>query len=226
MITKEDLIVEGKEYLKSLPDEELQTAGSLSETLELLGVVTPDDVTIDDWSYIRTRGCYHSATRDRSISPILYKMKSSEILEITRYPFRVTAKDFTSDDSYEEDASNTELIMPDTEFYLNSREMVALISQIEYSGVCKAFGDKAYLNVRLVYGNNKPLWVLNSLKTPEDVDCIYNNPSNKAEGIKEQYQGMFPQLVDRIDKIAKKQTIAMSTIDTDAADLAAYYRSL
>ena len=226
MITKADLIEEGRQFLSTMSEEELQTAGSLSDTLELFEVVLTDDTSLGNWTYVRSKGCFHSATRDKSISPVLYKMRSSEIIEITRYPFRVTAKDFTSDDSYEDDATNTELIMPDTEFCLNSKEMAHLLSKVEYSGVCRAFGDKAFLNVRLVYGNTKPLWVLNSTKEPGNVDCIYIDANDKALGIKDEYKPMFPQLMDRLDKIGKKQSLAVSDINTDAANLAAYYRSL
>lgn len=226
MITKADLIEEGRQILNSMSEEELQNAGVLSDTLELFEIVLTDETNLGDWEYNRTRGCYHSKKRDRSISPVLYKMRSSEILEITRYPFKATAKDFTSDDSYEEDASNTELIMPDTDFCLNSKEMAHLLSSIDYSGVCKAFGGHAYLNVRLVYGNTKPLWLLSCDKEPYNVDCIYKDSQDKARGIKDEYLSFFPQLSDRLDKIAKRQMLSISNIDTDAADLAAYYRSL
>lgn len=226
MITKADLIDEGRQFLSTMSIEELQIAGSLSDTLELLEVILTDDISSGNWTYICSKGCFRSTKPDKSISPILYKMRSSEIIEITRYPFRATAKDFTSDDSYEVDLSNTELVMPDTDFYLNSKEMAHLLSKVEYSGVCRAFGDRAYLNVRLVYGNTKPLWVLNSAKEPDNVDCIYINASKKALGIKDEYKSMFPQLLDRLDKIAEKQSVSVSNIDEDAANLAAYYRSL
>ena len=154
----------------------------------------------------------------------MYKFRSTELLEIKRFPFRADAKDFTSDSSFDTSSNNIDLIVAGTDFYLNTRELAYLLSQIEYDGVCCTLNGKAYLNVRFISGRPNPFWLL-SCDKEQVCDCIYVDGKDKSKGIKPEYYDLFPQLISRIDKIAENQRCEIN-IDKDAADLAAFFRSL
>lgn len=229
-MTKQDLIDLGKILKAKEPDENIS---NLSKTLKLRGIVCTDE-TSDLWEYTPS-GSYKQKVGGRSISPVLYKFISSELLEINKFPYKISAKDFSSYDSFEDEQDNIELVPPNQEFYLNSKEMVNLISKREYEGICFSDKGKCYLNVRFTKGKEVPTWLL-CCETEPNTECLYIDGTNKGKGIKEEFKQYFPQLEERLDKIVKNQVKenaeieqmlkGVSNLDNDSANLAAYFRNI
>ena len=216
-LNKASIISEGKQQRS----KESKTDDK-SSTLIVKKFIFADDITTPDWVYSFRTGSFTSSKKHSSTAPILYLMESSELLSLKRFPYSATAKDFTSAESFID--GEEDLIVPNTEFYVNGIELVNLISGVEYDGKCKTLSGKdAYLELRNT-ANGVSLWILKS-EDMTNVDCIYVNPSNKADGIKEEYYSIFPQLSSRLDEIASNQLKSESP-DEYSADIAAYYRSI
>lgn len=222
MINRANVLELGK-VVREFEDLDKELLGSLSDTLVLVSVIYTDNVFSDEWEYIPSAGIFYNKKYKRSISPILYKFRTTEFLEVPSFPFKQTAKDFLSDESFEDNGGDTIIVLPDDEFILNSREMASLVSKTEYDGICNAKGGKAYLDVRFMENSELPIWTL-TCDSEQNFDCIYIDGEDKSKGLKEEYIPYLPQLNNNIEEIAKRQQIRKRVLDEDAADFAAYFR--